>query len=89
MNGQFNGYMFNPVGIPLPGQAYHAPLLQFQDYPYNTVQDRGTLVQRFFRPYTPLTYVQQLQPVNGGTSGIITGQNFFQPLVDTGRAQVG
>jgi len=83
--GQFPAYMFNPVGIPLPGQAYHAPLLQFQDYPQNMVQGAGVLVQSFFKPFEPQWLTQQLQPVTGGTSGTIAGQVFFQPLTDTGN----
>lgn len=77
-------YVFNPVGTPQPGPAYHAPMLQFQTYPKNLVQGHGgVLVQRFFQPFEAQWLNAPLQPVNGGTSGTITGQVAFQPLIDT------
>jgi hypothetical protein len=77
-------YNFNPVPVPQAGPAYHAPLLQFQTYPQNLVQGHGgVLVKRFFHSFEPQWLNQPLQPVNGGTSGIITGQVVSQPLVDT------
>lgn len=87
--GVYNGpsepeYRFNTVGFRQPGIAYHSPLLQFQTYPANLVQGHGgVLVQRFFQPFEPQWLNQPLQPVSGGTSGTITGQTAFQPLVDT------
>lgn len=87
--GTYNGpsepeYHFNTVGFRQPGIAYHSPLLQFQTYPANLVQGNGgVLVQRFFRSFESQWLTQPLQPVSGGTSGTITGQTAFQPLVDT------
>jgi hypothetical protein len=91
-NGQVDpGYRFNTVGFRQPGIGYHSPLLQYQEYPRNLVQGNGgVLVQRFFQPFEPQWLNQPLQPVSGGTSGTITGQTAFQPLVDTsGNTSVG
>jgi hypothetical protein len=77
-------YRFNTVGFRQPGPAYHAPLLQFQTYPETSLSGNGgVLVNRFFHSQEPQWLNQPLQPVNGGTSGIITGQTAFQPLIDT------
>jgi hypothetical protein len=85
-------YRFNLVGTPQPGQAYHAPLLQFQTYPKNLWQGHGGVrVLQYFKSFEPQWLNQPLQPVSGGTSGTITGQLAFQPLVDTtgGNSTVG
>lgn len=77
-------YRFNTVPTPQPGPAYHSPMLQFQTYPKNLVQGHGgVLVQRFFQSFEPQWFNQPLQPVTGGTSGTISGQTAFQPLIDT------
>jgi hypothetical protein len=76
-------YHFTKVGFRQPGIAYISPLLQFQEYPQNSIQGAGTVVQKYFRPFEPLTYDASLQPVTSGTSGVLTGGIYTQPLIDT------
>lgn len=78
-------YHFNPVPINrTPGPAYVSPLLQFQEYPKNVVEGWGGIAyKRGFQPHEPLTAFAQSRPVPSGTSGVIHGQVFYQPLADT------
>lgn len=78
-------YHFNPVPLMrTPGPAYIAPLLQFQEYPKNLVEGKGGIMyHQSFKSFQPLTETTQNRPVISGTSGITTGQVYFQPLTDT------
>lgn len=78
-------YHFNPVPINrTPGPAYVSPLVQFQEYPRNVVEGWGGIAyKRGFQPYESMTAIAQNNPVASGTSGIVHGQVYYQPLADT------
>ena|ERR1700722_432820 len=78
-------YHFNPVPVARqPGPAYHAPLLQFQEYPPTAIMgNAGIQVGQFFRPFEPMTVNQVNTPVVTGGSGYIQGQFYGAPLIDT------
>lgn len=80
-------YRNNATPIPMPGPAYMSALGKFQGYPMNLTQGGdgklGVQVTAFFRAHEPQTANQTNVPITSGGSGIIAGQLYQYPLIDT------